>query len=384
MGEGQRPLENMERLIDMQETFGSIFKGKKVLVTGHSGFKGSWLSTWLIELGAEVVGYSLYEPSKPSNFRVLNLRDRLNDIKGDICDYKHLKKLFDDFSPEVVFHLAAQAITCLSYDIPHDTFYTNVGGTINIFECIRESKSVKAAVIITSDKCYLNSEWTWGYRESDRLGGKDPYSASKACAELVSYSYNKSFFSGNKSPGISTARAGNVIGGGDWARDRVIPDCVKALNSGKKLIIRNPQATRPWQHVLEPLSGYLWLGACLLKNKKNVRGESFNFGPADKVTQSVKELIGEFLKIWGKGTWKHIPVKNQKSESASLKLCCDKALHELSWHSLLTFQEAVALAAEWYKNYYYNKNNMYDFTCSQIKYYIKKAITQNMPWVNKV
>ncbi len=361
--------------------FGEVYRNKKVFVTGHTGFKGSWLSTWLLHLGAKVIGYSLEPPTKPSNFKVLGLSDRLNHIIGDVRDISHLMAVFTEHEPDIVFHLAAQAITRKSYDIPQETFFTNLAGTVNVLECIRQTKSVKAAVIITSDKCYKNVEWVWGYRENDRLGGDDPYSASKACAEIACHSYIKSFFLKNNSPKVATARAGNVIGGGDWAVDRIIPDCVKAFSKNRILEIRNPHATRPWQHVLEPLSGYLWLGANLFENNKDVIGESFNFGPSDRVDKTVKELIEEFVKTWDGGRWTIIKDSHEiKKESRLLKLNCDKALFFLKWRTTLTFDEAVRMTAEWYKAYYNGDKDMYQYTVYQIKKYTELAKNRELKW----
>ncbi|MBI5195858.1 MAG: CDP-glucose 4,6-dehydratase [Nitrospirae bacterium] len=364
-------------------SFGNIYRNKRVLVTGHTGFKGSWLSAWLLALGAKVAGFSIDLPSKPSNFEVINLENKLKHIKGDVRDLKSLKRVFDDFSPEVVFHLAAQAITRLSYDIPHETFYTNMGGTVNVLECIRKSKSVKAAVIITSDKCYQNVEWAWGYRENDRLGGDDPYSASKACAETASHSYIKSFFSMKNSPKIATARAGNVIGGGDWASDRIVPDCIRAFSKKEKLEIRNPKAIRPWQHVLEPLSGYLCLGENLLLNNEKAAGESFNFGPLNTGNKSVEGLMRDFARIWGGGRWGISKGHINKKESTFLKLNCDKALHYLDWHAVLSFEEMVEMTTNWYKAFYGGKKDMYSFTANQIEEYTKLAKRQGLVWVKK-
>lgn len=279
----------------MKRPFGDVYKNKRVFITGHTGFKGSWLSLWLLGLGAEVAGYSVDIPTKPSNFEALNLRKKIKHIKGDVRNLHSLKKAVDDFSPDIVFHLAAQALARRSYDMPQDTFHINLGGTVNLLECLRQSGSVKAAVIITSDKCYQNVEKRQGYREDDILGGGDPYSASKACAEIATKAYIRSFFNGENSVKIATARAGNVIGGGDWAEDRIIPDCVRALSKGETVMIRNPEATRPWQHVLEPLCGYLYLGQYLLEKPKNVSGEAFNFGPDEKIVKSVREVMELFL-----------------------------------------------------------------------------------------
>ncbi len=362
--------------------FDGIYTGKRVLVTGHTGFKGSWLSAWLLELGANVVGFSLNIPTNPSNFEVLDLENKLKHIKGDIRDLGHLKQVFTDFSPEIVFHLAAQPITRLSYDKPQETFNTNLFGTVNVLECIRISKTVNAAVIITSDKCYQNVEWIWGYRENDRLGGDDPYSASKACAEIACHSYIKSFFSSQDSPRVSTARAGNVIGGGDWAKDRIVPDCVRAFSKGEKAEIRSPSATRPWQHVLEPLSGYLWLGANLLQDNERGTEESFNFGPLSDASKSVEGLIKEFTEMWGDGKWYESDKRNTgKKESNLLKLNCDKALYYLNWHAVLSFKETVKITAEWYKDFYNDTDkDMYDATTKQIEEYKNLARKRGLIW----
>lgn len=365
----------------MIKPFCNIFKNKRVLITGHTGFKGSWLSVWLLALGAKVAGYSLYVPSEPSNFIALNLKNKLKHFMGDVRDLPILKKAFDGFLPDMVFHLAAQAITRRSYDIPQDTFSTNLIGTVNVLECIRTTKSVKAAVIITSDKCYQNVEWVWGYRENDRLGGDDPYSASKACAEIACHSYIQSFFSKEDSPKVSIARAGNVIGGGDWAPERIIPDFVRAFSKGENLEIRSPNATRPWQHVLEPLSGYLWLGSNLLQNNEKVVGEPFNFGPASSVSKSVEELIKDFAKIWGNGKWYISNTSiNKKKESTLLKLNCDKALHYLNWNAVLSFEETVRMTANWYKTFYMGNKDMYGFTVKQIKEYTSLAQKRGLIW----
>ncbi|MBI1911115.1 MAG: CDP-glucose 4,6-dehydratase [Deltaproteobacteria bacterium] len=360
--------------------FKGLYRGKKVLVTGHTGFKGSWLSIWLTSLGASVAGYSAYLPSEPCNFSVCGLKSRIEHFEGDVRDIERLGRVFSEFRPEIVFHLAAQPIVRRSYDDPRLTFETNVGGTVNVLECVRRSDSVKAAVIITSDKCYENIECVWGYRESDRLGGSDPYSASKACAELVSSSYARSFFTSESSPRVSTVRAGNVIGGGDWAESRIIPDCVRAWARGRDAVIRNPGSTRPWQHVLEPLSGYLWVGADLLSSER-LHGEAFNFGPGHLVNKSVSDLLDVFKDSWGKVGWRHEKGIGDKKESALLKLSCDKALHELNWHPVLQFEETIKLTAEWYKRYYMGSRDMYDYSIGQIDYYVREAARQKLPWI---
>jgi CDP-glucose 4,6-dehydratase len=366
----------------MNELFKDIYKGQRVLVTGHTGFKGSWLSLWLTSLGAEVIGVSLDPPTSPSNFEVIGLKDRINHLRCDTRNFDDLRKIFDACQPAIVFHLAAQAIVRNSYDHPKLTFETNLGGIVNILECIRVTSCVKAGVMITSDKCYQNLEWTWGYRENDRLGGDDPYSASKACAEMACHAYFKSFFS--KSPNrhparLATARAGNVIGGGDWAPARIVPDCVRAWANHEEVVIRSPEATRPWQHVLEPLSGYLWLGAKLFQSDE-LHAESFNFGPDQKVNRSVRELIEVFLSHWDGGTWRHDNTKIKKHENTLLKLTCDKALHHLHWHAVLSFEETVRMTAEWYREYYARTQDMGQFAARQIEAYVTRAKQLRLAW----
>jgi CDP-glucose 4,6-dehydratase len=361
--------------------FKGVYKGLRVLVTGHTGFKGSWLSAWLLNLGAEVAGYSIGIPTEPSNFKVIGLEKMVSHNVGDVRHYGGLKEAFDRFKPDIVFHLAAQAITRLSYGMPRETFDTNVGGAVNVLECTRHCGSVRAAVIVTSDKCYKNVEWVWGYRENDALGGDDPYSASKACAEVVFHSYVKSFFSLPDSARAATGRAGNVIGGGDWAVDRIIPDCVRALSEGRRLEIRNPRATRPWQHVLEPLSGYLCLGANLLTGSDGVRGESFNFGPGNDTGRSVEELTNEFLKWWEGGGYRiREGAAAGKKESTLLKLDCDKALRYLNWKAVLAFDETAKMTALWYRRCYEGAANMHGFTVGQIGEYSELAARRGLPW----
>jgi CDP-glucose 4,6-dehydratase len=363
--------------------FKSAFKGKKVLVTGHTGFKGSWLSLWLTSLGARVIGFSKYLPSEPSNYVVSRIGERIfRHVEGDVRDLRALGKAFTKERPDMVFHLAGQPIVRQSYVDPKLTFDTNLGGTVNVLECIRTTPGVKAAVIITSDKCYRNLEWVWGYRENDALGGDDPYSASKACAELACRAYVQSFFKEKKSAKIATTRAGNVIGGGDWAPDRIVPDCVRAWAEGAVPVIRNPQATRPWQHVLEPLSGYLWLGAELLSTGR-LHGEAFNFGPDQKVNQPVGELIDKlfsYMEVGKREGWKHKPEAGMK-EATLLKLSCDKALHLIGWHPVLAFDDTVRLTAEWYKAYYGGHRDMFGYSLAQIEYYSSEASRQRLSWV---
>jgi len=366
----------------MNSIFDNVYQGKKVLVTGDTGFKGAWLSIWLTMLGAEVIGYSSYLPSNPCLFLVCKVDKQIKHIKGDVRDFDSMKNVFKKYKPDFIFHLAAQPIVSRAYLDPKLTFETNVLGTVNVLECIRKYLNKAITVIITSDKCYKNMEWNWGYREVDPLGGDEPYSSSKACAELVCQSYFKSFFYSSLSPfRIVTARAGNVIGGGDWAVDRIVPDCVRAWSGNKALQIRNPKSTRPWQHVLEPLSGYLWLGAKLFESGK-LNGESFNFGPDYKMSKSVKELIEIFSKHFkGNDKWAHKGKSNLPKESMFLKVSCDKALIYLGWHGVLSFTDTIRIAAEWYDQYYKNvKCGMLNFTTEQIKNYISEARNNELPW----
>lgn len=361
--------------------FAEVYSQRRVLVTGHTGFKGSWLCTWLLQLGAKVAGFSLGVPTQPANFQILGLEERINHFQGDIRNREALGRAMDEFAPEMVFHLAAQALVRRSYAEPAETFETNALGTMNLLQCVRQQSSVRVAVIITSDKCYRNVEWIWGYRENDTLGGDDPYSASKACAELITKAYISSYFQTDY-PKVATTRAGNVVGGGDWAPDRIVPDCVRAWSAGKPVKIRNPQATRPWQHVLEPLSGYLWLGARLWHGDQTVIGESFNFGPPAIVNQSVRELISTMVQYWPEAIWElEHTGQTKQHESTLLKLCCDKALNFLNWRPVLPFLEVIRLTAEWYRTYYEQGSHpMYDLTCRQIKDYEAKARAKGLLW----
>lgn len=360
--------------------FSDVYKGRRVLVTGHTGFKGSWLCAWLLDLGSDVAGYSVDIPTQPSNFELSNLREKIVHFDGDVRDRNALKQAFDAFKPEIVFHLAAQAIVRRSFEDPVETIETNAIGTMNVLECIRHQSSVRAAILITSDKCYENLEWLWGYRENDRLGGKDAYSASKACAELISATFMHSYFQSGR-PGVATTRAGNVVGGGDWAPSRIVPDCVRAWSQNDRLIIRNPNATRPWQHVLEPLSGYLWLGAQLWR-QQSCHNEAYNFGPATTVVQSVGDLVTEMAKHWkGAGCRLENAAHANDSEATLLKLNCDKALQRLGWHAILSFEETVAFTCQWYRFYYEEgPQSMFDYTVGQVREYTSIATRKGLPW----
>lgn len=346
-----------------KSNFYTQFKNKRVLVTGHTGFKGSWLTSWLILLGAKVIGISLKESDNTKHFESLKLKKSIYDYRFDICDHLKLNKIIKKHKPDFVFHLAAQSLVLKSYQQPIETWKTNVLGTLNLIESLKKLKKHCYAVIITSDKCYLNVEKNSGYKETDRLGGIDPYSASKASAELVVKSEINSFFENKGKVRIVTARAGNVIGGGDWAKNRIIPDYIKSIQSNKILKIRNPNATRPWQHVLEPLYGYLTL-SLLLKAKRNLHGSSFNFGPNQYSNKKVIDVINEMKKnsIYGKYSILKIS-KSKKLESKLLQLNCSKAKKFLNWSTRLNFYKTIKLTADWYGSYLQNtgKNKVKTF-----------------------
>jgi CDP-glucose 4,6-dehydratase len=361
-----------------------IFNNKNVLITGHTGFKGSWLSLWLAHVGANVTGISNNEISNPSNFSTSKISGVIDDKRLDIRNADAIKSLVLEIKPDFVFHLAAQALVRPSYENPLETISTNAIGTANVLDAIRALDKKVVAVMITSDKAYDNVEWVWGYRETDRLGGKDPYSASKGMAELAIRSYVESFFNNsNSNIRVGIARAGNVIGGGDWAVDRIVPDCMEAWAKGETVNIRSPHATRPWQHVLEPLSGYLSLAKDLYISDDH-HGEAYNFGPSADQNFSVCKLIDEMAKYWDQIKWNDISNnEGHVHEAGLLKLNCDKSLHDLKWHSSLMFSDTVKMTVEWYKQFYKNKNlPMFDFSINQIESYIKIAKLNNINWAS--
>jgi CDP-glucose 4,6-dehydratase len=326
----------------------ATFSGRRVLITGDTGFKGSWLGLWLHELGADVLGYALPPERSDDHFVITGLGRIIRHVDGDIRDLSGLQRVFADFDPEIVFHLAAQPLVRLSYREPVETFATNVLGSTHVLEAVRTTESVRALVYVTSDKCYRNPEWVWGLREIDPLGGHDPYSASKAAAELVFSSYLDSFLSAREGFGGASVRAGNVIGGGDWADDRIVPDCIRALSSGEPIRLRNPGATRPWQHVLDPLAGYLVTAARLIAEPKHFSG-SWNFGPTDDSIRTVRDVAHEITNAWGSG---HVVEESDGSavhEAASLHLNSDKARALLGWSSRWRFERAVEETVGWYR-----------------------------------
>lgn len=346
----------------------SIYNDKRVFLTGHTGFKGSWLALWLTKLGAKVCGYSLAPNTKPSMFEELNIKNRISkSIIGDILDYEKLQAEMKAFEPDIVFHLAAQPLVRLSYAEPILTYKTNVIGSLNVLEAARHTPSVKAFVNITTDKCYENKEVNRGYREDEPMGGYDMYSSSKGCVEIMSSSFRRSFLQEEGTYAMATARAGNVIGGGDWALDRLIPDCVRFINDGEKIEIRNPVAVRPWQHVLEPLSGYLLLGEKLLEEGKKF-AEGFNFGPNEDSVLRVAEVAQKVCEYYGKGE-NVVHKRDDLHEANLLMLNIEKAEQVLGWIPTYTAEEAVKKSVEWYKHFYSQDADMYDFTMKQIKEY---------------
>jgi CDP-glucose 4,6-dehydratase len=357
------------------------FDGKTVLITGHTGFKGAWLTAWLKALGAKVVGIALDSLTEPSHFSAAKLADDMVDLRIDIRNQLDLEKAIVAVQPDFVFHLAAQALVRCSYENPVETWQTNVLGTLNLLEALRKLDKACAAVIITSDKCYDNVEWVWGYRETDALGGPDPYSASKGAAELAIRSHIKSYFPKLSSRvRIASARAGNVIGGGDWATDRIVPDCVKAWSTGNLVELRNPHSTRPWQHVLEPLSGYLSL-SIKLTQQPELHGESFNFGPQAQSDHSVLDLVREMALNWDRVKWEDVSgMATGPYESGLLKLNCDKSLHFLQWHAVMDFKQTIKMTAEWYKAFYHNADNIILITNAQINTYSQIAKDNGLLW----
>ncbi|MBT5399510.1 CDP-glucose 4,6-dehydratase [bacterium] len=333
----------------MSENF---WLNKKVLITGHTGFKGSWLTLWLKSLGAKIVGVSLDPPTIPSLYVKANVSEGIVDLRQDICDGKKIKEIFQQYQPEIVFHLAAQSLVRYSYKNPVETYKTNVMGTLNILEGIRGIDSVRSVILVTTDKCYKNKEWVWGYRENDQLGGHDPYSSSKAAMELLVSSYRDSYFSkndyGTHKVAIATVRAGNVIGGGDWAKDRLVPDIINAFENGDQVVIRNPMSIRPWQHVLEPLSGYIRLAELLYKDGY-IYSQAWNFGPIDKDVRTVKWIVEKMSKYWGSDAGWDIDSSNNPYEANYLKLDCSRAHDILNWEIKWGLRHALQKIIDWHK-----------------------------------
>ncbi len=364
----------------MKNQFLNCYEGKTVLVTGHTGFKGSWLALWLKELGAQVIGYSLPPPTTPSHFAATRLEEKIIHIEGDIRDFEKLQQAITHYQPEIIFHLAAQAIVLDSYADPKATFEINAQGTVNVLEAARHCEAVQAMVMITTDKCYDNKEWIWGYRENDPLGGQDPYSASKAMAELAIAAYQKSFFKEN-GPAVASARAGNVIGGGDFSPHRTLPDSMKALIEGKPIQIRNPHSIRPWTSVLDPLSGYLWLGVCLLEEGRPY-AQAWNFGPLENPGIAVHTLVEKAIELWGEGEWVNASKSNIKPEMKMLRLAWDKAANDLNWRPVYNWEESVKETIDWFKAYAAG-HDMYEVAVSHIEDHAVKASELNLPWAKE-
>lgn len=361
--------------------FENKFKGKKVLITGHTGFKGSWLTLWLKHLGAEVYGVSIDLPSQPCHFAAAKIENEIEDHRLDIRDADALTALVGAVQPDFVFHLAAQSLVRRSYSDPTATWLTNTIGTVNMLEALRYVANPCVAIFVTSDKSYDNVEWEWGYRETDRIGGPDPYSASKGAAELAIRSYAESFFKPNGVVRLGVGRAGNVIGGGDWADDRIVADCMRAAASGKMVSLRKPLATRPWQHVLEPLSGYLTL-AMNLENDPKLHAEPFNFGPPANQNHTVEKLVSMMSTFWDQIRWEDVSANDSGPNEASLlKLNCDKALHHLNWCAAWDFEATIRETALWYKNYYAAvSQDISEFSISQILSYTMAARDRGLVW----
>ncbi len=362
--------------------FGDCFSGVKVLVTGHTGFKGSWLSMWLLELGAQVSGFALAAPTQPSLFQQAGLGQRLRSHEGDVSDFNHLLRVLTAEQPDIVFHLAAQPLVRYSYQHPVETFRVNVLGTAHVLEAVRQTPSVRVCQIITSDKCYDNQETGHAYRETDPMGGHDPYSASKGAAELAVASFRRSFFSGEAHlpVSISSARAGNVIGGGDWALDRIVPDCIRALEQGKPIQVRHPQAVRPWQHVLEPLSGYLWLAAQQWWQPQR-HARAYNFGPETGGHVTVKTVVENLIRCWGAGSWEQAP-GGHPHEAKLLQLDCSRAQQDLNWRPVFDLQENISTTVAWYRKIrQLNQTEaIFNFTVGQIHAYEEVARQKQLAW----
>lgn len=341
--------------------------GKRVLVTGHTGFKGGWLSLWLESIGAKVFGLSLEPPTKPSMFEVCCLETRLDHQIGDIRNFDTVLARVQDVAPDVIFHMAAQPLVRLSYREPLETFASNVMGTAHVLNAVREAKISCAVIVISSDKCYENRSWIWGYKENDPLGGSDPYSASKAATEIVVKSWRQSYFEHARSQvNLASCRAGNVIGGGDWAADRVLPDCIRAFGNNEKVELRNPSATRPWQHVLEPLSGYLLVAAKLLGNNPHDYASEWNFGPTARDVQPVRYLVERMAQNWGDGAGWVTTTKDHPKEAQKLALNCEKATGLLGWQPVWALDQALDKTTEWFKAWHQGGDDMLEITWAQI------------------
>ena len=374
-------------MVTMETLFSGVYSGKTVLVTGHTGFKGSWLVLWLKLLGARVIGYALPPHTEPSLFHLTHAQEGITHIIGDIRDLSKLREVCQTYQPDFVFHMAAQSLVRYSYEHPVETYATNVMGTIHLLEAIRATPSVRVCINVTSDKCYENREWEYSYRENDPMGGYDPYSSSKGCAELITAAYRRSFFkiAGSHSVRLASVRASNVIGGGDWARDRLIPDCVRSLAAKDAVIVRNPDAVRPWQYVLEPLSGYLWLGASLW-NKPGTFEGSWNFGPQPAGNVSVRQIVNQVVAMWGEGEWKHVRQDQalEPHEARTLTLDITKASTVLGWEPITSVSQAITETIGWYLEHHRNRAlDVRVATLDRINHFVQAAMAKNAIWTAK-
>lgn len=364
--------------------FEDVFRGLPVLITGHTGFKGSWLAIWLSALGAKVIGYSLPPPTQPSHFSVTNLMHKMIHVVGDIKNYDKLYDTIQEHQPVFIFHLAAQSLVLKSYAEPKETFDVNVLGTVNVLEAARKSACVKGCLIATTDKCYENREWIWGYREDDPLGGKDPYSASKAMAELATAAYRTAFFQNEEAKSVATVRAGNVIGGGDFSENRLVPDCIRALIRKEPIKVRNPQSVRPWIHVLDALSGYLCVAANLLRHGSQF-AEAWNFGPLEQKGVSAEMLVEKAITLWGQGDWVNTAIPGQKLEMGQLRLSWEKAAHTLKWRPVYDWENALKETLSWFKSFQTflegeDHEKMYKVSLEHIHHYCAKARENKLAW----
>ncbi len=369
----------------MKTLFNGAYNGRRVLITGHTGFKGAWLTTWLLEMGAEIVGFSLPEPpSDPCMFDLLGLGEQIVDLRGDVRDFDRLAAVFADYQPEVVFHMAAQPIVLKSVEDPKTTFDINAGGTVNVLEAVRRTPGVRAMIAITTDKVYENREWLWGYRETDRLGGHDPYSASKTMAEQALAAYRSTYFHpdrfGEHGVGVASVRAGNVIGGGDLAPFRLVPDCMRALMADAGPIqVRNPASIRPWQHVLVPLSGYLLVGLGLLQDGPHF-ADAWNFGPLEQVGVPAVDLVEKLIEIWGSGRWEQPAQAGPRVETGQLRLSWEKAANRLDWSPIFNWEDALYEIVAWFKAYQ-NGVDLMAVTRDHIGQFVGKARQIQATWL---
>ncbi len=363
----------------------SFWNSRKVFLTGHTGFKGSWLALWLLSMGAEVCGYALDPPTEPSLYHILGLDRQLQSVRGDVRDLAALEAAMRGFAPDVVIHMAAQPLVRLSYQNPVETYAVNVLGTVHLLDAVRRTPSVRAVVVVTSDKCYENQEWHWPYREHEPMGGHDPYSSSKGCAELVTAAYRRSFFPSDRYAehhvAVATARAGNVIGGGDWALDRLVPDIMRAFSAGVPAVIRNPEAVRPWQHVLDPLAGYLALAEGLYAAAPAFT-EAWNFGPSDSDARTVRSLVSALAKLWGESARWECTEPEQLHEARLLRLDSSKARAQLGWSPRWNLDQTLLHTVEWYKAFHRGED-LHAISLNQIQSYMSQSRLETTPGVSR-